>query len=241
MLFRSNLYKQFDIIPPEYLEEFQPNIMVKNWQSIPLEAKRDDWIADDVMEEGRFIPAAVLRAMRRRAQQDPNAVVQRMLNNWRDVFVINDEAHHVYGEKRTRKGEEPEFLRWSKILDRVSKATRVALVTDMSATPWYGSGAAKPEGSLYEWLVCDFSVYDAFESGLVKVVRLPDPDEKGNIYLDLWEQVKGAKTEVEYLSACKGAIATIYSSWLKDYQEWFQLLEFEKVTPSPVTRCHPGR
>lgn len=231
---QDNLYKQFDIVPPEYLEEFQPNIMVKNWQSIPLEAKRDDWIGDDVMEEGRFIPAAVLRAMRRRAQQDPNSVIQRMLNNWRDVFVINDEAHHVYGEKRTRKGEEPEFLRWSKILDRVSKATRVALVADMSATPWYGSGAAKPEGSLYEWLVCDFSVYDAFESGLVKVVRLPDPDEKGNIYLDLWEHVKGAKTEVEYLSACKGAIATIYSSWLKDYQEWSQLLDFEKITPSPV-------
>ena len=25
---------------------------------------------------------------------------------------------------------------------------------------------AKPEGTLYEWLVSDFSVYDAFESGL---------------------------------------------------------------------------
>ena len=43
----------------------------------------------------------------------------------------------------------------------------------------YGSGSPKPEGTLFEWLVCDFSVYDAFESGLVKIVRLPDPDEKG--------------------------------------------------------------
>src|SRR6266446_3248605 len=76
-----NLYKEFDTVPPEYLEEFQPNIMVKNWQSIPLEAKRDDWIGEEVLEEGRFVPAAVLRAMRRRAQQDPNAVVRRMLNN----------------------------------------------------------------------------------------------------------------------------------------------------------------
>ena len=171
-----NLYKEFDVVPPEYLEEFQPNVMVKNWQSIPLEAKRDDWIGEEILEEGRFIPAAVLRAMRRRAQQDPNAVIQRMLKNWRDVFLINDEAHHAYGEKKSRKGEEPEFLRWSKILDRISKATRVSLVADLSATPWYGSGSAKPEGSLYEWLVSDFSVYDAFESGLVKVVRLPDPD-----------------------------------------------------------------
>jgi len=232
-----NLYKEFDTVPPEYLEEFQPNIMVRNWQSIPLEAKRDDWIGDEVVEEGRFIPAAVLRAMRRRAQQDPNAVIQRTLRNWRDVFVINDEAHHAYGEKKTRKGDEPEFLKWSKILDRIAKATRVSLVADLSATPWYGSGSNKPEGSLYEWLVSDFSVYDAFESGLVKVVRLPDPDEQGRIYLDLWDLVKGAKTKEEYLRACKGAIASIYASWSRDYQDWAQTFEFARTTPCPVLLC----
>lgn len=232
-----SLYKEFDVVPPEYLEEFQPNVMVKNWQSIPLEAKRDDWIGEEIVEEGRFIPAAVLRAMRRRAQQDPNAVIQRMLKNWRDVFLINDEAHHAYGEKKSRKGEEPEFLRWSKILDRISKATRVCLVTDLSATPWYGSGSAKPEGSLYEWLVSDFSVYDAFESGLVKVVRLPDPDEQGKIYLDLWNEVKGAKTKEEYLRACKGAIASIYSSWSRDFKDWEQTFEFARTAPSPVLLC----
>ncbi len=232
-----NLYNEFDVVPPEYLEEFQPNVMVKNWQSIPLEAKRDDWIGEEILEEGRFIPAAVLRAMRRRAQQDPNAVIQRMLKNWRDVFLINDEAHHAYGEKKSRKGEEPEFLRWSKILDRISKATRVSLVADLSATPWYGSGSAKPEGSLYEWLVSDFSVYDAFESGLVKVVRLPDPDQQGRIYLDLWDLVKGAKTKDEYLRACKGAIASIYASWSRDYQEWSQTFDFLRTTPCPVLLC----
>src|SRR5260370_5706252 len=232
-----SLYKEFDVIPPEYLEEFQPNVMVKNWQSIPLEAKRDDWIDDEVLEEGRFIPAAVLRAIRRRAQQDPNAVIQRMLKNWRDVFLINDEAHHAYGEKKPHKGDEPEFLRWSKILDRIAKATRVSLVADLSATPWYGSGSAKPEGSLYEWLVSDFSVYDAFESGLVKVVRLPDPDEQGRIYLDLWDLVKGAKTKEEYLRACQCAIASIYASWSRDYQEWAQTFEFLRTTPCPVLLC----
>src|SRR5436853_102627 len=96
----DNLYKEFDMVPPEYLEEFQPNLMVKNWQSVPLEAKRDDWVGEEIVEAGRFIPAAVLRAMRRRAQQDPNTIVQRVLSNWRDVLVINDEAHHAYGEKK---------------------------------------------------------------------------------------------------------------------------------------------
>jgi len=174
--------------------------------------------------------------MQKRARQDPNAPIRRMLKGWRDLVIINDEAHHVYGEKRTKAGDEPEFIKWSKILERVSKAAKVSLVLDLSATPWYGSGSPKPEGTLYEWLICDFSVYDAFESGLVKVVRLPDPDKDGKVYLDLWDDVKGAKTKEEYLRACKGAIASIYASWKTDYDEWLSLLEFARG-PSPVLLC----
>jgi type III restriction enzyme len=231
-----NLYDGFDIVPPEYREEFRPNVLVRNWQGIPLEGRRDDWIGEEVIEEGRFIPQSVLRAMRRRAKQDPNAPIRRLLGGWRDLVVINDEAHHVYGEKRTKKGEDPGYIKWSRILERVSKAARLSLVLDLSATPWYGSGSPKPEGTLYEWLVSDFSVYDAFESGLVKVVRLPDPDEQGRVYLDLWDLVKGAKTKEEYLRACKGAIASIYSSWRKDFDEWGATLEFARG-PSPVLLC----
>lgn len=109
-------------------------------------------------------------------------------------------------------------------------------MVDLSATPWYGSGSPKPEGTLFEWLVSDFSVYDAFESGLVKVVRLPDPDERGRIYIDLWDQVKGAKTKEEYLRACKGAVASIYASWKRDYEEWEQIFP-ELRGPSPVLLC----
>jgi len=233
-----NLYDTFDMVPPEYRDEFHPNVMVRNWQSIPLEARRNDWLSEgDVpLEEGRFIPQAVLRAMRRRARQDPNAAIRRLLKGWRDLVVINDEAHHVYGEKRTKKGEDPAYIKWSKILERVLKAAHLSLVIDLSATPWYGSGSPKPEGTLFEWLVSDFSVYDAFESGLVKVVRLPDPDDKGRIYIDLWDQVKGAKTKEEYLRACKGAVASIYSSWKKDYDEWMSAFEFARG-PSPVLLC----
>src|SRR5881396_2315806 len=145
-----NLYDGFEMVPPEYREEFHPNVLVRNWQGIPLEAKREDWIGEGELslEEGRFIPQAVLRAMQRRARQDPNAPIRRMLGGWRDLVVINDEAHHVYGEKRGRKGDEPEHIKWSKILHRIGKAARVSLVIDLSATPWYGSGSPKPEGTL---------------------------------------------------------------------------------------------
>src|SRR6266480_1762347 len=233
-----NLYDYFEMVPPEYREEFRPNVLVRNWQGIPLESKREDWIGEGEvpLEEGRFIPQAVLRAMQRRARQDPNAPIRRLLGGWRDLVVINDEAHHVYGEKRGRKGEEAEHIKWSKILQRIGKAARVSLVVDLSATPWYGSGSPKPEGTLFEWLVSDFSVYDAFESGLVKVVRLPDPDEQGRVFLDLWDLVKGAKTKEEYVRACKGAVASIYSSWKKDYDEWASSFDFARG-PAPVLLC----
>ncbi len=217
----ENLYDAFDTVPPEYRDEFHPIVMVRNWQSIPLEAKRDDWVGEEIVSEGRFVPASVLWAIQRRARRDPNAGVKRQLKGWRDLVILNDEAHHVYGEKRARKGEEPEYIKWSKILERIGKVARIGLVVDLSATPWYGSGSAKPEGTLFEWLTCDFSVYDAFESGLVKIVRLPDPDDKhGSVFIDLWDLVKDAKTKEEYLSACKSAIAAIYSSWKKDYEEY---------------------
>jgi len=119
-----NLYDAFETVPPQYREEFHPNVLVRNWQGIPLENKREDWIGEgEVPLEGeRFIPQAVLRAMQRRSRQDPEAPIRRLLGGWRDLVVINDEAHHVYGEKRTKQGENPEYIKWSKILERIGKA-----------------------------------------------------------------------------------------------------------------------
>jgi type III restriction enzyme len=37
-----NLYDGFEMVPPEYREEFQPNVLVRNWQNIQLESKRED-------------------------------------------------------------------------------------------------------------------------------------------------------------------------------------------------------
>jgi type III restriction enzyme len=231
----ENLYDDFDIVPPQYREDFRPTVMVTNWHAIPLSEKRDDWLAEDeVSGEGRFVPASVLAAMQRRHGRDPAAPIRRFLGGWRDLVIINDEAHHVYGEKRTPKGEDPGFIRWSRIIHEVASSAAISIVVDLSATPWYGSGSPKPEGTLFEWLISDFSVYDAFESGLVKVVRLPDPDEQGRVYLDLWDLVKQAKTKEEYLRASRGAIEHIYSGWKKEFVEWSSHLEGLRTGPPPV-------
>jgi type III restriction enzyme len=231
----DNLYDAWDMVPPEYAQLFRPNVLVKNWQSIPLEGSRDDWISKKSFSgEGRFVPASVLWAIQRRNRSDPRAAVKRFLGNWRDLVVINDEAHHVYGEKRTKAGEDPEHIKWSKIIERVKESVPISLIVDLSATPWYGTGSNKPDGTLFEWMISDFSVYDAFESGLIKVVRLPDPDEEGWRYLNLWDQISGARTKADYLTGCKGAIASMYSSWKDDFLEWERHIEGMRPGPPPV-------
>jgi len=216
----ESLYQEFDTIPPEYLESFHPNVSVRNWQAIANVPQRDDWIPDDFEEEGKFVPASVLLAIQRRRNKTRTNDVRHIIGNWRDLIIINDEAHHVYGEKRVARDEDPAYIKWSTILQRTSQAARVPMIVDMSATPWYGSGSPKPEGTLFEWLISDFSVYDAFESGLIKIVRLPEEGDKGRIYLNLWDLVKDAKSKEDYLSACKGAIEHIYSSWKEDFESW---------------------
>jgi type III restriction enzyme len=229
----ENLYQHFEMVPPELNQEFHPKVLVRNWQSVPLVAERDDWIGD-LPGEGRFVPASVLWALQRRRRSDPVRAIRRLIGSWRDLVIINDEAHHVYGKKKAKEAEEPDYIKWNKIIDSVREAAAVSVILDLSATPWYGSGSPKPDGTLFEWLVSDFSVYDAFESGLVKVVRLPDPDEDGHRYLNLWDLVQGAKTKQEYLSACRGAIASIYASWKAEYLRWESEFRELRLGPPPA-------
>jgi type III restriction enzyme len=227
-------FNRFKLVPEEYVADFHPKVRVANWQSIPLISRRDDWIPEDNYDNGDFVPHSVLRALARRSASDPDNGIRKVIGHSKDLVILNDEAHHAYGEKRSKKGDEPGFIRWSHILERLAKITRVSLVVDTSATPWYGTGSAKPEGTLFEWLISDFSVYDAFESGLVKVVRLPEVEGQGPVFLDLWDRVREAKTEIEYISACKEAIAALYSSWGDDFEKWANTFPMLRVGPQPV-------
>jgi len=218
-----NLYDEFAVLPPEYADDFRPDVQVINWQAIPLGNERNP-VTAGLDADDRFIPYSALHAMQ---MDDPNrhkdAPLKKLLRGRRDLIIINDEAHHAYDEKRGGKEGAKLYTRWSEIMKRLSGMTRVRLAIDLSATPWYGSGSEKKD-QLFEWLVSDFSVYDAFESGLVKVVRMPDPLSAGYKYINFWDDVKGAKAE-SFVAACEGAIEHIYNAWLQDYKAWERLPE----------------
>src|SRR5207244_7828335 len=89
---------------------------------------------------------------------------------------------------------EEEARIWLEGLAMIHRARGINRALDLSATPYYLSGSGHPEGEPFGWIVSDFSLLDAIESGIVKVPRIPVDDNSGDPdprYLDLWERVKG--------------------------------------------------
>ena len=114
----------------------------------------------------------------------------------KNILVLNDEAHHCYRKKRGERLEgdlegddkkEAEKNReaarlWISGLEAVNRKLGTSRVLDLSATPFFLSGSGHPEGTLFPWTMCDFSLMDAIECGIVKLPRVPvaDPERRGH-------------------------------------------------------------
>ncbi len=104
------------------------------------------------------------------------------LSGYKDILIINDEAHHAYRKpaeaKVSKKDAEAlgidleEATRWIEGLDRIHKMRRIIRCFDLSATPFAPTGKTSTESSLFEWVVSDFGLNDAIEAGLVKTPRV---------------------------------------------------------------------
>ena len=113
----------------------------------------------------------------------------------KNIIVLNDEAHHCYRHKvgddadagaaltteeedEAKRNEEAARV-WISGIEAFSRKIGVAAVYDVSATPFFlkGSGYPEGEGILFPWVVSDFGLLDAIESGIVKVPRLPVLDD----------------------------------------------------------------
>jgi type III restriction enzyme len=113
-------------------------------------------------------------------------------------------------------------------------------VYDLSATPFFLRGSGYDEGTLFPWVVSDFSLIDAIESGIVKVPRVPVADDsmvgEQPTYRDLWVRIreelpkKGRRTdalngEPKLPVELEGALQSLYSNYRKYYRQWEQNAE----------------
>lgn len=116
------------------------------------------------------------------------------------LLVINDEAHHCYlprpkGKLSTEDKEENEnAMVWYEGLRQIKAlGYKLQHVYDLSATPYYLKGSGYPEYSLFPWVVSDFGLVDAIESGLVKIPFLPAKDKSHNteepVFRNIYEHI----------------------------------------------------
>ena len=179
--------------------------------------------------------------------------VCRELGNKKNIVVINDEAHHCYrhraggeavganetplkgDERREAERREEEARIWISGLEAVKAKIGIRLIYDLSATPFFLRGSGYPEGTLFPWVISDFSLIDAIECGIVKVPRVPVADDSmvGDqpTYRDLWLRIrdhlprKGRRTEVltgepKLPAELQGALHSLYGNYEKYYRLW---------------------
>ena len=169
------------------------------------------------------------------------------------IMVMNDEGHHCWRPAPTNEeltGEEKKVLDdealqarvWLEGLDRINNCPAsphirpgISLCLDLSATPFYLKGSGHPEGRPFPWIVSDFGLVDAIESGIVKIPRLPVLDTTGRPdpkYFKLWKAItenlepgerlpgkaKRPKPDVVYREA-EGALLQIASQWKERFEQ----------------------
>ncbi|GAA4458790.1 DEAD/DEAH box helicase family protein [Nibrella saemangeumensis] len=140
------------------------------------------------------------------AKEDFNQVFKRILSKFKTgsrLLVLNDEAHHCYlpkmkGIKSEDGDTEEENARaavWFTGLREIAQRYQLRYVYDLSATPYYLNGSGYPAYSLFPWVVTDFGLIEAIESGLVKIPFLPERDNTQELTMpmlrNLYEHVKG--------------------------------------------------
>jgi len=114
-------------------------------------------------------------------------VLGREVGGKQNIIVFNDEAHHAYRIRRPEpeEGEEDlfgeeeeseEFFNeatvWIDGLDRIHKLRGINFCVDFSATPYFLGRVGQESNRIFPWVVSDFGLTDAIESGLVKITQL---------------------------------------------------------------------
>ncbi|MBR8839750.1 MAG: DEAD/DEAH box helicase family protein [Stigonema ocellatum SAG 48.90 = DSM 106950] len=183
-------------------------------------------------------------------------ILEREVGGKQNILVLNDEAHHAYRippEEKEEDGEDDdeaiEYERqeatiWIEGLDRIHKHRGINLCVDLSATPYYLSRVGKEANKPFPWIISDFSLIDAIESGLVKIPQLAVRDTTGAAipgYFNIWKWIMERLTPAErggkksnpkpeaILKYAQTPIAMLGGLWEEMRLEWEQ----NKEDPRP--------
>ncbi|QQV79258.1 DEAD/DEAH box helicase family protein (plasmid) [Sphingomonas aliaeris] len=248
----GNYYDTREIVPPEMLPEIRrAEIIITNYHAFQHRETLSMPKAARSFLQGND-PEPV-KTTETDAQMLSRACDK--LLRFERVNVINDEAHHCYRHKvggdaegaltgdEKKEAEENEeaarlWINGIEALDRQLKKGKrtggVRAVYDLSATPFFLRGSGYIEGTLFPWVVSDFSLIDAIESGIVKLPRVPVTDNLVQtdtvVYRDLWKHI-GKSMPKTTAGANKlspfdlnplllTALNSLYSHYAGEFERW---------------------
>jgi len=173
---KGNYYDEFGVVPAGLIDKLrQGKVRILNWHKLGWESEEQ---------------IARKRSVDKRGVKSNEAYVREVLGDMskaKNIVVINDEAHHAwrynpeahgkYMRMRDMKDSAEEATIWVGGLDRIHKTRSVLNCFDFSATPFAPSGKRTSEETLFAWVISDFGLNDAIESGLVKTPRVVVRDD----------------------------------------------------------------
>jgi len=248
----KNFYERFDLVPPSLMTYLSKGrYLITTWH---LFLPEDDSRTRGVVQRGEESDSAFCRR------------TLRELGDKGNILVINDEAHHAHrpapliekyqqvklvaDEKEMLQEEIEEATVWVSALDRINKVRGINFCADFTATPFFISGSGHPEGTPFPWIVSDFSLIDAIESGICKIPRVPVDDNSGQPiarYFRLWQWVmdrlspadRAKKTRKPnpdaVLRYAEGALTTLATEWKKTLDNF---VKYEsRVPPVMIVVC----
>jgi len=253
----QNYYRERDLLPSDMMLELQKaKIIITNFHAFILrEHTAAGKLTKQILNKGSETSAFT---------ETPDQMVRRVcreLGSKKNIVVINDEGHHCY---RRRVGEEEEKLTgeerqeaekraeeariWISGLEAIKAKLGVKVIYDLSATPFFLRGSGYSEGTLFPWVISDFSLIDAIECRIVKVPRVPVADDsmvgEQPTYRDLWLRIrehlprKGRRTdaisgEPKLPKELQGALHSLYGNYEKYYRQWEKNTEARAYGQTP--------
>jgi type III restriction enzyme len=137
-----------------------------------------------------------------------NRILGREVGGKQNILILNDEAHHAYrirreepddaeeddlfGEDEAAEEYFQEATIWIDGLDRIDKLRGINFCIDLSATPYFLGRVGQDTNRPFPWVVSDFGLVEAIESGLTKIPQLAIRDNSGTEipgYFNIWEWI----------------------------------------------------
>lgn len=237
----KNYYEEFNVVPSGLMETLrQGRVKIINWHAMA-------WDNEEKLKKKKGVD--------KRGPKSDEAYVREVLREIAgasNLIVINDEGHHAWRIpaeskiKGIKKEDIEESTVWVGGLDRIHRSRKILRCFDFSATPFAPSGKKATEEALYPWIVSDFGLNDAIESGLVKTPRVVIRDDGGvyknihsrlyHIYMDdaVKDDINRKAKESEPLpDLIKNAYLLLGKDWKATKDAWEK--EGHKIPPAMIT------